>query len=288
MYTDLFGKTRYKVNLHTHTTLSDGRLSPEEALARYRSAGYDAVALTDHWHYGLGGDSDGLTVISGAEYNLGKSDCREGVYHIVALGCSREPSVSLSMQPQAVIDAIHAADGVAVLAHPAWSLNTPQQMLQLRDVDATEIHNTVSGVHHSRRPDSSVLVDMIASSGRIYPLLATDDTHYYDNDDCVSFIMAEADGNSQKSILDAVRAGRFYASQGPEIHLLRDGNGFTVRCTPVREIVFYSNFVWSPRVFEGNGLTEASYTPQNGECFIRAEVVDADGKHAWSNIIPLE
>ncbi len=37
-----------KGNLHTHTTFSDGQLSVEEAVARYRDLGYDFVAITDH------------------------------------------------------------------------------------------------------------------------------------------------------------------------------------------------------------------------------------------------
>ena len=38
----------YKANLHCHTTLSDGRLTPEEVKARYLSEGYSVVAFTDH------------------------------------------------------------------------------------------------------------------------------------------------------------------------------------------------------------------------------------------------
>ena len=34
--------------LHTHTTCSDGRLTPLEVLRAYRDLGYDFVALTDH------------------------------------------------------------------------------------------------------------------------------------------------------------------------------------------------------------------------------------------------
>ncbi|MDD4133553.1 MAG: hypothetical protein PHN46_00475 [Eubacteriales bacterium] len=37
-----------KINLHMHTSQSDGRLSPLEALKSYEDAGYDAVCLTDH------------------------------------------------------------------------------------------------------------------------------------------------------------------------------------------------------------------------------------------------
>ena len=38
----------YKANLHSHTVLSDGRLTPEETKALYRSMGYSIVAFTDH------------------------------------------------------------------------------------------------------------------------------------------------------------------------------------------------------------------------------------------------
>ena len=38
----------YKTNLHCHTTLSDGRLSPDEVKKLYKSLGYSAVAFTDH------------------------------------------------------------------------------------------------------------------------------------------------------------------------------------------------------------------------------------------------
>ena len=38
----------YKANLHTHTTISDGRQTPEEVKAMYKSQGYSVVAFTDH------------------------------------------------------------------------------------------------------------------------------------------------------------------------------------------------------------------------------------------------
>ena len=38
----------YKVNLHCHTTVSDGKQTPEEIKAHYQSLGYDAVCYTDH------------------------------------------------------------------------------------------------------------------------------------------------------------------------------------------------------------------------------------------------
>ncbi|MCF3935335.1 PHP domain-containing protein [Acuticoccus sp. M5D2P5] len=36
-------------NLHTHTDRSDGTLPVEAVVARYREAGYDFLAVTDHF-----------------------------------------------------------------------------------------------------------------------------------------------------------------------------------------------------------------------------------------------
>ena len=40
--------TFYKANLHCHSTVSDGRLSPEEVKNVYKKKGYSVVAFTDH------------------------------------------------------------------------------------------------------------------------------------------------------------------------------------------------------------------------------------------------
>lgn len=289
MYIDLLGKKRQKVNLHTHTSRSDGRRTPDEVIARYREQQYDAIALTDHWVRGDCYDNTGMTILGGAEYNIGSHDSATGVYHILGLGVTRDIDANTTSAPQEIIDAIHAAGGLAVLAHPAWSLNTPEQILALRDIDATEIYNSVSGVHFSRRPDSSLIVDMIATRGLYLPLIADDDAHYYDNDACVSWIMAEAEDNSQDAILEAVKTGKFYATQGPEVHMWIEGDEAVVRCSPVRDIAFFSNFVFSrERTFEGDGLTEARYRIKEGETFLRCEVTDQNGKRAWTNIIPIQ
>ncbi|MBQ8432489.1 MAG: hypothetical protein IJX28_06355 [Clostridia bacterium] len=287
MYVDLFEKKRFKVNLHTHTSLSDGRRSPSEALRLYREHGYDAVALTDHWVWTENAEAEGITVLSGIEYNCGGSDGRDGVFHIVGIGCTSAPAATKSMGAQELIDAIHAAGGLAVLAHPAWSLNTHDQILPLEGVDATEIYNTTSGLHHSRRPDASLIVDMLGARGRFYPLIADDDTHYYDGDECKSFIMVRAEDASTESLTEAIAAGDFYASQGPEVHLKKEGDEYVAYTSPCASIVFLSNLVWSRRAFEGEGLTEARYKPREGERYLRVEVTDADGKRAWTNILPL-
>ena len=302
MFTDLTGKTRLKIGLHTHTTLSDGHKTPEEAAAIYKAAGYDAIAITDHWVYGEGGEIDGLTILSGCEYNVGGVDEWTGVhetYHIVGVGMTRDPEIPedylsnhdgrIRDRVRDMVDRIRKAGGLAILAHPAWSLNTSEQILGCADFDATEIYNSVSNAGQSRRPYSGYFVDILANNGVVYPLVATDDTHYYNSDDAArSYIMVKAPSNSQADLVRAIRQKDFYATQGPELHIKREGNILTVDCSPCSMIVVLSNLAWCPdRVTKGEGLTHAEYRIKDADQWVRVEVTDQNGNCAWSNIIEI-
>ncbi|RBY74782.1 phosphatase [Geodermatophilus sp. TF02-6] len=61
-----------RIDLHTHSSVSDGTDSPAELLATARAAGLDVVALTDHdttagWAAAERARPAGLTVVPGAE-----------------------------------------------------------------------------------------------------------------------------------------------------------------------------------------------------------------------------
>ena len=130
---------------------------------------------------------------------------------------------------------------------------------------------------------------MVATRGYYLPLIGADDAHYYDNDACVAWIMVEADSSSQKDLLAGIRRGAFYATQGPEIHLRREGDLIILNCSPVCGVAFLSNVVWGPgKGITGKNITEARYTLQKGERYVRAEVIDENGKKAWSQILPIE
>lgn len=292
MQIDMFGNRRQKVNLHMHTTRSDGQRSPEAALRIYRNEGYDAVALTDHWVYGEADTCGGMTVLSGAEYNINRKTTEDGVFHIVGIGMEREPHISgdgMTADPQQVIDSIHEAGGLAILAHPAWSLNTPEQILSLHGIDATEIYNSVSGVHESRRPDSGLIVDMLGARGVCFPLIADDDAHYYDSDRCRSWIMVRSDDASRESLLSAVRKGDFYATQGPEVHASVEGEELVIDCSPCREIAVFSDAVWvDHRMIVGDDLTHVRVPVKKFEKFVRVEVTDREGNRAWTNCTVLK
>lgn len=295
MLTDMLGKTRMKVGLHLHTTRSDGQKTPEEAARLYADEGFDAVAFTDHWLYGEPTELCGLTVLSGCEYNVGGADCPH-VVHIIGVGMEYAPELprvwdrtleNSHAHATEAIKAIRKAGGLAIAGHPAWSLNTAEHLMSLGDFDVLEIYNAVSECGMSDRAYSDVIADQLACMGRYPGLVATDDVHYYADDACRGWIMVEADSTDRKTLIDAIRAGKFYATQGPEVHIEKIApDRVRVVCSPACKIVFQSNTSWAAgRIVRGEDLTEATYTRAATDRFVRAEITDERGRKAWTNYI---
>ena len=78
--------------LHTHTTGSDGDLPPEGLVGHYERAGYDVLAITDHWARTDVPSTPGLLVIPSAELNA-IAPTRDDDAHVLALGLEVDPVV---------------------------------------------------------------------------------------------------------------------------------------------------------------------------------------------------
>lgn len=83
MYLISPAKRQFKANLHCHSTLSDGRLTPQELIDAYRAHGYSVLAITDHEsprdHSAL--STDDFVLLTGYEaYIRPDPQCRYDVY----------------------------------------------------------------------------------------------------------------------------------------------------------------------------------------------------------------
>ena len=281
----------YKGNTHTHTTISDGDKRPEESIEIYRAKGYDFLALTDHRKVSFPQMNGNMLLTGGVELDYMLAD---QCIHIVGIGLKGMPQLEPDMRgpnAQAGIDAINACGGLAILAHPAWSLNTLEGTFGLTGIAAMEIYNSTSGTPwNAARADSSAFVDITYTHGKYTPLVAADDSHTYTGEHTKSYTMVNARELTLECILDALRAGRMYASQGPRfIQVEYTGDTITVDCSPVVRAVFYSNLFWSgKRTFEGDGLTHIEYPIKKGERYIRVQLDDADGNSAWTGAIVMD
>lgn len=279
----------YKGNTHAHSTQSDGRLSPEEVFETYHSAGYDFLALTDHWHVNSEQRYKGMLVIPGVEYDFG---FQTQVLHLVCLYQRDRDACGISrgMSHQAVIEHVNRVGGVVIAAHPAWSLNTTEFLNSLDGVEIAEVYNTMSDEpFNGPRGNSESLLDVTAANGKYFRLIAADDSHPYCGEQCVSYVMVQAEALSVPAILEGLRAGRFYATQGPEFHGISIEDGLiTVETSPVSRISFCSNLSWvDGRCRSGKGLTREVYRIHPLDRFVRIQITDAEGRKAWSSPIVL-
>ncbi len=65
-------KNFYRGNMHCHSTLSDGRFTPEELKDIYKSRGYSFLAITDHEHINNNSylDDEDFITITGGEFAI--------------------------------------------------------------------------------------------------------------------------------------------------------------------------------------------------------------------------
>lgn len=289
-----------KGNLHTHTTNSDGKLSPEEVVAKYKEMGYDFISLTDHrrYIYNKHLQSDDFIIIPGFEVDLNPPG-RHMCHHIVAVR-SRisdknyadgyqfvSPEYKGLETVQAVIDDLNSHDNFAFYCHPIWSRADIEDFIGLNGLIGMEIFNT--GCHLENNTGySPTHTDNALRKGKMSYIFATDDCHHNQNDRCKGWIVVKADEKSEEDITDAILRGRFYASRGPEIYEFGvKNNNVYITCSRVREIHFtaYEPLGRSFVGEKGELRDSASCSINENWTYVRAEIVDDNGYQAWTNPI---
>lgn len=108
-YEGAFERDWFKGDLHIHTSASDGHGNREQVLARLRECEFDFAAITDHDLFSPGDDASDPVLLDGCELNTLQGD-------VVALFTEVERPESAA--PQEIIDAVVAAGGFPVIAHP--------------------------------------------------------------------------------------------------------------------------------------------------------------------------
>lgn len=284
----------YKGNLHSHSTESDGHLSPEAVCAVYREAGYDFLAITDHFLKAYDFPmtdtrpfrTDDFTTIIGAELHTGWTETDQ-LWHILAVGLPMDFAhpVEGESGPEIAQRAMQAGAFVAA-AHPAWYTLTEADVVSLGDIHAIEVFNGVA-YDHNDRADSWYMLDLMLARGRRYTACACDDAHFNPDkhDSQLGWVQVKAEEHSPEAILEALKVGDFYSSTGPQIHDIDvyPGDKIIVRCSPA-ERVYVIGSGWSSAYESGNGLinVELDISTFNSP-YARIIVRDAKGGRAWSN-----
>lgn len=294
----------WRGNLHGHSNLSDGCLTPAEVCARYAAEGYDFTCVTDHFVgcYGYpltdttGFRRNDFTTILGAELHSGAMENGE-LWHLLAVGLPLgfappdAPGFRAheGMEPAAAL-ARRARDAGAfvAIAHPQWSGLTLADARSIDAAHAVEIYNHGCG-NCVARGDGASVADLLLSEGRDLTLIATDDSHFTEPDHFGGWVMVKAEENTPEALLAALKAGAFYSSQGPLLHHIElTPQGVQVDCSPAARVIVQGAGSAAVPV-HGESLTRATVPLDRfaASSWLRVTVMDRAGRCAWSNPVRL-
>jgi len=291
-----------KCQLHAHTVNSDGEATPEGLVEHYARAGYDVLAITDHWHV-TPFEHAGILVLPSAELSGNVEGPLEEA-DVLAYGIDELPEVRERFPSIAEAASwIVAQGGVAYLAHPYWSGLSAQAYLDAPDLSGIEVFNG-GGEQQQGNGLSVVHWDDILQTGRACHGIATDDTHYTGQDSRLAWTWVRAPERSRAGVLEALRTGCLYGSSGPEIRDVQVAAGHVdVRCSPARSVALRSGPWDGCKVNAGplemhyrgqvtertdDGLiTGARFELPEYQSWGRVEVLDATGGRAWGGYLAL-
>ena len=293
----------WRGNLHTHSTLSDGALKPEDVVETYKQAGYDFLQVSDHFlgrfNWPIADTrklrSKDFTTLIGAEVHALATSAGE-FWHIVATGlpldfAPPEPDETGSM----LAARARAAGAFVALAHPAWSQLTIEDGRSLAAAHAVEVYNHTCAIR-TDRGDGFYLLDQLCNEDRRLMAVVGDDAHFHngDLDAFGAFVLVKSRSLDPEALLGALKAGEFYSSQGPRIHDIElTRKVVRVQCSPVNTIAVVTGASAAlSRV--GLGLTDVTIEYEEAKKWawrdlppvkwFRIVVIDGP-RRAWTNPI---
>jgi predicted metal-dependent phosphoesterase TrpH len=291
----------WRGNLHTHSTLSDGALEPASVIDAYKNAGYDFMMLSDHFigHYNWpiadtrSLRSNNFTTIIGSELHAPATEVGE-LWHIVAAGLPLDfPPAGKTETGAEIARRAHAAGAFVGIAHPAWSQLTMEDGRALDCAHAVEIYNHGCAIENDRG-DGWYLLDQLLNEGKRLTAFATDDAHFKTPDHFGGWVHVKAESLGPEVLLEALKKGHYYSSQGPQIHdITVTGSEISISCSPVDNIaVLCGNS--RTLVRNASSITDATFDLKKLEVgwlltklspWFRVVCIDHAGKKAWSNPI---
>ncbi len=316
----------YKANLHCHTTVSDGAWTPEEVKKNYMAQGYSVIAYTDHDvmipHPELADEN--FLALNAYEMEINEpkdpqNPRKRKTCHLCFIAKSPEitrqvcwhrekyasignaekyhhlvdfdpdlPDYEREYTHECINDMIkkgREAGFFVTYNHPTWSLESYPEYIGYEGMNAMEICNygCLAAGYDDYNP--RVYDDILSSGKRIF-CIAADDNHNKIEDSFGGFTVIKAEKLDYESIISALEAGNFYASQGPAINELwyEDGK-IHITCSPAAKIFFNTGVRKAELVAakDGESLTEAEFSVKPEYGYVRITVVDREGYPANTN-----
>lgn len=298
----------FKGNLHTHTLNSDGDSTPDDVVRWYREHNYNFVTITDHNYLtavdglnALHGADDKFLVMKGEEVTdrFGAKPIHINGFAPMSLIKPTGGSSVLDVA-QKMIDAIRASGAVPSVNHPnyGWAISA-EEFLQLERTRLFEVfngHPTVNNYGGGGVPGLEEVWDRMLSSGKLLYGIAVDDAHYFKRPEDKTaprpgqgWVHVRAARLDSRALLEALERGDFYSSTGVELQsLTATSTALTVAVKTEPQSKYRIQFIGK----QGSVLSEsisspATYTFKGDESYVRAKVIESNGKLAWIQPVPV-
>jgi hypothetical protein len=292
----------YKGNTHTHTLESDGDSTPDEVARWYKDHGYNFLVLSDHNVRTSIADlnarlavGEGFLLIPGEEVTSafeGKAIHVNGLDTRERIGGQRASSVLEILQRS--VDAIRAQNAVPHINHPnfTWAL-TAEELKSVRNNKLFEIYNghpMVNNLGGGGIGGTEAAWDAILSSGTLLYGIAVDDAHHFKDPGNPKlagpgrgWIVVRAAALTPRAILAAIERGDFYASTGVELTECRaDAKSVAVAVKQESYAKYRIQFIGRHGAVLREALdSPATYTITGDEGYVRARVLESNGRIAW-------
>jgi hypothetical protein len=218
--------------------------------------------------------------------------------HVNALNPSRlveaQSGTTVPEVLQRNVDAIRGASGVPHINHPnfQWALTT-EDMKQVRNNRLFELYNGHPQVNQDGGgavPGLEEVWDRILSGGTTLYGIAVDDAHTFKQPGNPrvagpgrGWVMVRAARLEPGALLAAMERGEFYASTGVVLaDVQATSTSLTVKVQPESTSKYRIRFIGrGGRVLAEVGEASASYTFTGDEGYVRAKVLESNGRAAW-------
>lgn len=274
----------YKGNTHIHSIKSDGGLDYHQLAKQYAEAGYSFLVFTDHWYVSTAEsikDFD-LLAINGVEID-GK-DQTGANYHVVGFGFEELELDGKSFMP--ALELLREKNALRILAHPYWMGNSIDDALR-HNFDGVEVYNNVC--HFLNGKSSGAFHwDCLLKNNHNVLGFSVDDAHIRAEYPTWNggWIMVNADSLTKENMLEAIRKGDFYSSQGPEFkHIKTSESAVKISTSKVKEIRLVGSNSSGQRIAASDeaGLREAEFDITGSNGYLRLEIEDYQNRRAWTN-----
>lgn len=308
----------YRGNTHAHSINSDGTSAPDVVGRWYKEHGYQFLFISDHEYLtdpaplnAILGAKERFLLLPGQEITQWGKDPGRSAAHVNALftrdviwpvgertctfrgcGAKAEAYVPLSETFTANIAAVLKQGGIAQVNHPnyRWSVK-PEDLKDIPDGTLIEVWNGLGLNEYGGddgsgdvRPTTEGYWDYLLSRGKVVWGVGSDDSH----DEAgygKAWIVVRAAELTSDAIRKAIAAGDFYASNGVELADVRaDGVGLSVKIAEPRDGArFVTRFIGQDgKVLKVIAGLAPRYDFVGGEAYVRASVMDSNGKRAWT------